>query len=206
MTKISPEQVAAIAAVGTPPGTTVAQWVAKARQESGFRTDVEDFLGSGHWGLWQIDEDHFGKPGMPAASSKEAFIIGLKIPGFNWMAAKALYAQSGWAPWRASGGKPTPSPADERAAGTPDNTVLEGGDGGILGTAGDFVDSINPVDELTAIVPAILAGAKWIGNPANWTRVVQVGAGIGIVLIAASIVIRPVVNDAVKNVGKAVPL
>jgi hypothetical protein len=212
MGKLTPEQVAGVVTgIGPPAGTTVAQWVAKSRQESGHNPEIQDFLSSGHWGLWQIWEDHFGSPGMPGASSKSAFVVALKIPQLNFQAAKALYQRDGWAPWRASGGKPTPNPTDERAAANPDKSINASGGGGVL--PDNPLDALNPVDEIqaalqpfTAIIDPIVSAAEWLGNPANWMRIVQVGGGVVIGIVALGIALKPVTEEVAKTVKGLKPI
>jgi len=212
MTILTAEQVAGVvnSSGGPPSGTTTAQWVSVARRESGFNTDVEDFLKSGHIGLWQIgSREHFQKYGSNYGTEAQ-FKSVLKSPLVNWFVARQLYMASGWAPWRASGGTPVPSSADTRAAANPDSSIGNAG-GGDLGGAipvgvGSVIKDLNPMDDVVAFLKTItdplLKFAEWVGNPHNWIRVVQVGAGIALGVVAVSIVLRPVIDDASSTIKK----
>lgn len=204
MPTLTAAQVAGVAS-NPPTGSTTAQWVAKARQESGFRTDVEDFLSSGHWGLWQISEDHWDKPWNDNVGSKANFVNMLKGANFNWRQAQFLYSEArenggtGWEPWNASGGAPRPSAADNAAAGTPDTSVgAGGGDAGDLGEAISGLGPLNPLDDVYQAVKAgvqtLIDAAKWLGDPGNWVRVLQVGGGIALALVAVTIVLKPAIT------------
>lgn len=206
MTILTAEQVAGtVSAGGGPPsGTTVAQWVALARRESGFNDSVQDFLMSGHWGLWQISEDHFERYGSQYGT-KENFVAALKSPLVNWNVAARLYDDSGWSPWRASGGPPIPSRADNDAAANAD-TAFGASGGGDLGGAvpqgvGPALEALDPIgsiaDVLKSVLDPILAAAKWIGDPHNWTRVIEVVGGIALGIVAANIVLKPVVDESI---------
>jgi len=206
--KITAAQVAGVVTVmGPPEGTSVAEWVAKARQESQFRTDVQDYLNSDHWGLWQISANHHDAPGMFDNNGKDSFRESIKSPGPNFYAAKALYAKSNWRPWLASGGRPSTTQADRDAAANPD--MEYGHANGDIHKAGigDLIDEIpglpDPVaslnDVLNKFLDPLMAAAKWIGNAANWIRIVQVGAGVALGIAAVSIVARPYVEDATST-------
>ncbi len=210
MPKITPNQVAGVVAVmGAPEGTSVAEWVAKSRQESQHRTDVQDFLSSDHWGLWQISAGHFDEPGMFDNNGKDSFRESIKSPGPNFYAAKTLYKNSGWRSWLATGGRPATNAEDRAAAANPD--MAYGHQTGDIHKAGigDLIDEIpglpDPVAALTDVLikflDPILAAAKWVGNAANWVRIVQVGAGVGLAIVAVSIVAKPVVEDVKKSVS-----
>ena len=208
--QLTAKQVAGIVAdIGPPSGTTVAEWVAKSRQESGHRDDIEDFAGSGHWGLWQISETHWktlnGRyAGHPQGD--EMFASWLRQPRYNFVAAKILFEKDGWRPWNASGGKPTPNAADKAAAGSPEDTA--GSD--VLRGAGDLVESgVDAVtDPLGAIVGPIMDAvallkdaAVWISDRDNWIRILQVGGGVALALVAASIVVKPIISSTAKTVS-----
>lgn len=202
MTILTAEQVAGVVlTIGPPAGTTVAQWVAKARQESGFNTDAVSVTGC-CVGLWQINVDaHMSKIG---AVNRDDAVSQMKSPLRNWYVAKLVYAADGWRPWTASGGKPVPSSADLAAAQNPDSTLAKSG-GGDPGEAKPGFGALDPIQALSnalgAIVDPILAAGKWLGDPGNWVRVAQVTAGIGLALIAATLFAKPVVTDVKKTVS-----
>jgi hypothetical protein len=203
MTTLTAAQVAGIvnSGGGPPSGSTTAEWVAKARQESSFIVEKEDFLHSGHWGLWQISENHFEKYGSQYGT-KENFVNVLKnSPLVQWNVARRLFADSGWAPWRASGGKPTPTATDIAAAGNPDTSVAGSGAGDVGEAVPQGLSNVlgNPIDKIADILQTVLqpitAAAEWIGDPHNWVRVVQVIGGIALGIVATSIVLRPVIDS-----------
>jgi hypothetical protein len=203
MTTLTAAQVAGIVASGggPPSGSTAAEWVAKARQESQFRTDIEDFLGSGHWGLWQISENHFEKYGSQYGT-KENFVNVLKnSPLVQWNVARRLFADEGWAPWRASGGKPIPTAADTQAVANPDTSIAGqgAGDPGEAVPQGIGPTLSNPIEGIANVLQTVLqpitAAAEWLGDPQNWVRIVQVIGGVALGLVAASIVLRPAIDS-----------
>jgi hypothetical protein len=205
MPTLTANQVAGVIIdIGPPAGTTVAEWVTVARKESGFSTDIEDYLGSGHIGLWQISVDHYTK--APTQVSKEEFRKQLENPTFNFMMAKAVYlAAGGWSPWKSSiGTRPVPSAADMSAANNPDKSAsTPGGLSASLGNLipGNPLDALTaPIDALKAIVEPVLAAAKWIGNPGNWIRVVQVVGGIALGLVAVALVLQPAVSEVKRAI------
>src|SRR5688500_8803322 len=83
-----------VKAAGPPAGTTVAEWVAKADEESDYYADADNGIAAG---LWQINYRVHKQ--LPNAD--------LFKPGTNFQAAKRTHnAAGGWSPWNASGGKP----------------------------------------------------------------------------------------------------
>lgn len=197
MARMQPTEVAQLAAFITPAGSTVAEWVEKAKQESGYDPTVVNL--SNHVGLWQIAASHYGEAGMPDASSKTDFIEKLKEPKNNWQAARALYAASGWRPWLASGGRPTPSREALEAAGAID----QGGRNNPLEAIPHTLGDLNPVDDVVDVikqfVDPVLSVAKWLGDPNNWLRIVQVVGGITLGIAAATLLAKPQVEELVKR-------
>lgn len=202
MPKLTAAQVAGVCQ-DPPEGSTTAEWVAKARQESGFDTEVQDFLGLDHWGLFQISASHWNadyNENGRMTGSKENFRAMLKGANFNWQQAKWLYVKdreaggSGWRPWAASGGKPTPTAADRAAAGEPDSSIGNSG-GGDLGEAIPGLGPVNPLDDawraLVKVADLIGQAALWISDRGNWARVAQVVVGTGLVVAAAAIIVKP---------------
>lgn len=202
MNRLTPQQVAGIVAGSEPPGTTVPEWIAKARQESGLNADA---VNGNAVGLWQVmvtaHMDKIGAVSIEDAKSQ------MKSPLRNWYVTRQIYAESGWKPWAASGGKPTPTAADRAAATTPDLSVSKSG--GFAGDPGAAVplsvtdigpDSILGV--LKNVAELIAKAAAWISEEGNIVRVVQVAGGVALGLVAVSIVLKPVAEE----VGKVSPL
>lgn len=204
MTVLTDRQVAGIvnSGGGPPSGTTTAQWVALARRESHFDTDVQDFLASDHWGLWQIGATtHFSKYGSQYGTVAN-FRGVLKSPLVNWNVASRLYTDQKWAPWRFSGPVPPPtSQKDKDAAANPDTSIGGQGGGDLGGAIPEGIGPTlgNPLDKITDILGTVLdpikAAAEWLGDPHNWTRIVQVVGGVALGIVAVSLVIKPVVED-----------
>jgi hypothetical protein len=205
MPKISAAEVAGIVATagGPPAGTTVAEWVAKSRQESSHDTTAVSPTGCCH-GLWQINVGkHMDK--INAVSREDAISI-MRSPLRNWYVARLIYAEAGgWSPWAASGGRPIPIAEDLAAAGAPDRGTAGSG-GGDPGEAIPGVGPINPIDDVTdflsGIFDPVMKAVAWLGNPGNWVRVVQVGGGIALGIVAVGAILKPAAQEVVSTVGK----
>lgn len=196
MAKLTAQEVAGVVrAIGAPSGTTVAEWIEKAYQESKFDSEIEDFLHSGHWGLFQISEQHIGKAGTTSVAD-------LKVPVKNFQVAKVLYGESGWRPWAASGGKPNPRAEFVAAANDPSLGAipLEGHEPiGVLddleNVAGDTAAAIRTG------VQVLTDAGKWLTDTHNIARILYVTGGIVLGIVAISIVAKPVVSDVAKTVS-----
>jgi len=207
-------QVAGVVAdLGAPGGTTVAQWVAKARVESRFRFKCHNEINA--VGLWQIRDIHYATMAGRISSTftdKATFASWLENPRQNFQAAKILYEQSGWQPWAASGGRPTPNADDNAAAAAPDDS------GGWQRGVGDVVEGAvdtvtDPLAGIAAVAESIRAAfaaviefanriGAWISEPGNWLRVAQVAGGLTLGVGAILIVARPAVEDVTGEVVK----
>lgn len=200
--RLTPEQVAAIAASGTPAGTTVAQWVAKSRQESGHDADAVSPTGC-CIGLWQVNVDANSDLIQESQVSRGNAVSVMKSPWRNWAVTRAIYERQGWAAWKASGGKPVPTQRDKQAAQNPDNSMSPGD----IGEAIPGIGPVNPIDDvadfLGQIIDPVLSAAKWLGDPGNWVRIIQVGGGITLGIVALSIALKPVSREVVGTVSKA---
>lgn len=83
----------------------------------------------------------------------------------------------------------------------------------LLGTVSDPLGALgsvpNPVDVLRQFVPLADAALKlgaWVGNPANWIRILQVGGGLALGIIAVSIVAKPLVDETGRTIQRFKPL
>lgn len=186
---MEPSQVAGIVGfVGPPSGTTVAEWVAKARQESSFDPKAKNGT---HYGLWQISQQHEGIVFSPKGAKFPAWCYD---PSNNFKAARELFEQAkrsrgdGWLPWAASGGKPTPTKEDEASA--------EGGN-----WSDPLEDAVGLVtDPLEKIVELATAGYEWISDRKNIGRVALTLIG-GIVVVGALITLaKPAVVNAKEGI------
>lgn len=222
MPVLTARQVAGLAAVDTPRGTTVAEWVAKARQESTFNTDAVSPSGC-CVGLWQVNvrancdlinecRDGSGDQADKIRSGKMV----MKSATRNWYVTKAIYARQGWQAWSASGGRPSPSAADREAAANPDYSTAgqgaaaidpdtgrpyPGGEPGVeeepFHTAREAVDVLG--DTLSAIVEAVGAVGAWLADRHNWVRIALVVGGGAAALAAIGIAIKPQVESTVQS-------
>jgi hypothetical protein len=82
----------------------------------------------------------------------------------------------------------------------------------LVGTIQDPLGALgsvpNPIDVLRQFVPLADAALKlgsWVGNPANWVRIVQVTAGMALGIAAASLIAKPAVDEAARTVRKVKP-
>lgn len=176
---------------GPPEGTTVAEWVAKSRQESSHRPAVVNVgKGKRHVGLWQIQETHAGKEGSP--DNPDMFVQWLKNPHNNWKIARKLYEDGGWRPWAASGGKPTPTGADTEAA--------EEGSVTWKDPLSALSDPFNTLEDAAgAIADAVTSGYEWITQRKNVTRLALGGVGVLVVVAAIAALAKPSVEGLVPG-------
>jgi hypothetical protein len=214
-------QVAGIAAVGTPEGTTVAEWVEKARQEAGSRgcpagrinADATSGIATG---VWQVNvsanRDLIPETAVSIANGHAV----MRSPLRNWEVTKMIFERQGWQAWRASGGKPTPSDAARRAAGDRDTSVTDSG-GSVDGAPEEGVEAQSVLDILTSTpraiaalagylkdaVEVLVAAGKWIADPGNWARVALVGAGGAGMIIGLRVVAQPVIAPIEQKITGA---
>jgi len=186
--------------------------VAVALAESGGNTTATNSNsdGSTDTGLWQINSVH-------QRTHSGWTVAWLKDPMNNAVAmAEVSGGGSNWSPWVAyKNGKyrqflDRGKTAAEAATGLSITDRLGDIIGGVANpveTAGGIVDAFgniitSPLEAITAIVQPALAAATWLGNPANWLRIIQVIGGVALGLVAASIVVKPVVEDVGTTIAK----
>lgn len=211
-------QVAGIVAAvegGPPPGTSVAEWVATARNESSFRTAVRN---GSYVGLWQIGDFHGPlvkrHTGYSLPTDRAGFGRWLESPLHNWTAAKAVYAAQGWRAWEASH---RPSPADTAAARSPDHSVATSG--GAVAQGGEVgpergVEAENVLDifgfatdvpgQLAKIAGVLIDAGQWIADRNNWSRVALVVGGGTVAVAALTTLARPALEPVADAAAKAV--
>lgn len=186
----------------------IAQWVAIALAESSGRVNARNACCTG---LWQIHKVHAGSiPGAP--SSESEFRDWLSRPIQNAKAAKNVYDRQGFNAWEVytNGRYRAFMGRGEAAASNPDVTAaaeMSGSDASV----GDIIDvgvdvlTPEPLEAIGAAITNLFTiikdAALWIGNPANWIRIIQVGGGLALGIAAASIVVKPVVTDIKKTVS-----
>lgn len=87
-----------------------------------------------------------------------------------------------------------------------------GGLGSIVEAAteapGEVLGALNPLDDMYRAVAGALswvgAAAGWIGDPHNWVRVLQVGGGIVLALVAVNIFMKPAIDQVASPIINAV--
>jgi hypothetical protein len=194
--KLTARQVAGIVkAVGPPSGTTVAEWVQVAKDESSYRTDALSVTGCCR-GLWQVNvRVHLAKIGVQTvAQGHGAMSDGVR----NFQVAKVIYQESkSWRPWDAvRGAKPVVSAEARAAAANPDmgyavdKAANPTPAGELFGAAADIVTS--PVDAalsgIKALVDVVNRVGSWVSDPHNWTRTGYVVGGVALVIAAGAAV------------------
>jgi hypothetical protein len=151
------------------------------------------------YGLWQINM--YGSLGpdrrrtFGLTSNNDLF-----NPETNAKIAGQLWRASGFTPWRNTYRSDAYDKVYPRAVAAKDAVTLGEGKGG-GGIFGGLVDSLNPfgavdnvVELLTGPVKWLGAAALWIGNPQNWVRILQVGGGLVLGVVAVSIALSPTVK------------
>ena len=193
MAVLTAAQVAGIASQGTPSGTTVAEWVQVAKDESSYRTDALSPTGCCR-GLWQINvsahRDLIPETKVSIANGHAA----MQGANRNWELAKLVYAKQGWRAWSVvKGARPVPSAEARAAAAAPDFSVANSG--GAVG--GKPEEGVQPVDPISAVADSLFGGFQaiveflnrlgaWVSDAHNWTRVGYVVGGAALVLAAGS--------------------
>jgi hypothetical protein len=196
--RLTANQVAGIAKTETPGGTTVAQWVAKARQESGFDTDADS---GSSVGLWQVNVNaHHGNFTLP--DNVDEARAQMKSPVRNWYVTKLIFGAQGWRAWAASGGEPRPTSADIAAADAPDLSIAGQGGADEPGVQ-EGIGPVNPLNALSNPLEAIRDLVKWVSDPNTWKRLALASAGIAAVIVGASIIAKPITEPAAKGLAGA---
>lgn len=194
MPVVSDKEIATYALIPDVEREAVAVAVALAESGGDTSTRHVNSNGSIDVGLWQINSVH--RSSNPTWT--EAW---LKDPAHN---AEAMRTVSGngtnWAPWvgYSSGAYKQYLNRGRSAAGAVQGkgsvtdavgAAIEDPLGVFSGVLGDPLGALAAmIAPFTKIVEPVLALASWVGNPANWIRIVQVNAGVGLVLIAAAAV------------------
>lgn len=183
---------------GGPAGMAVAIAIAENRSKDPNATNRNP-NGTTDTGLWQINSVH-------QRTHPNWTTAWLKVPANNAQ-AMAVVSSNGmnWQPWTTYKNGDY-KPFIERAAKAVENAggdIPEAGLGVLAGEIPVIGDPLQGIaDTVGRLLDPILAVAKWFGDPSNWGRVLQVGGGLALGLIAASIVAKPVIQDVRKTVGK----
>lgn len=208
MPKLSDTQVVAVCQAGGFSGSGLVGATALVFAESGGNTEAvhvnADTWHSVDRGLFQFNSHwhpEVTNPFDPVASAKRACDLSHNGANFSgWSTAKngALNAQLGRAT-RAVKAAGVNVSGPGGGIGSVIGGVLAGpggaAAGGAIGSGG--VSIPNPLSGLEAIGAAVAAAAAWIGDPHNTVRILEVGAGLAILLA----VTYSLVNET--DVGKA---
>jgi Lysozyme like domain len=207
MANLSPVEVAAYALRAGFRGQNAATAVAVSQAEnvSGSTTaQNHNSNGSVDVGLWQINSSNANPSAMtdPLANAQEAFRLSSSGRGWNnWTNFRnkkyLLFLPIAEAAVLAAQAR-HPDLGVEVAGTTPidKSTLLPG-------------QSPNPqqpsiVDEFRAVIDAFNRIGSWVSNPQNWTRVLLVGVGGALTIVAISAISRPVTEPAIKAAAKVV--
>ena len=206
MAKLTARQVAGIVAgTGPPRGTTVAEWVQVAMDESSLNTEALSPTGCCR-GLWQINvakhKDKIPEAAVSVANGHQA----MKSPLRNWHVAGLIYQEAGsWRPWSAvRGAKPVVSSTARDAAANPDYSIATSGGAVRDPTTGKVgpepgVEAISVLDPIEGLAKSLFGGFEaiveflnrmgaWVSDPHNWTRVGYVTGGALLVIVAGAAV------------------
>lgn len=150
------------------------------------------------YGLWQINM--YGKLG-PARRAKFGLSSNSDLydPATNARAMAAIsHGGSDFSPWSTytsgayrkylSGGGAVQA-SDAQQAGV----------GDLLGSGLDGLKGLLSIAEL------MVGAGRWIANPHNWVRVLQVGVGVGIVYVGVGIVAKGELRPVLQQVAGALP-
>lgn len=207
MAVLTAPQIAGIVTAQPPPaGTTVAEWVQVALDESSGRTDAVSPTGCCR-GLWQINvakhRDKIPEASVSIANGHAA----MSSPLRNWYVARQVYTEAGsWRPWDAvKGAKPVVGTTARQAAAAPDYSVARSGGGvdptntGGAASPEQGVEGESILDLVTSPLDAVMDGLRallevvnrvgaWVSDPHNWTRVAYVvGGGLLVVMAGAAV-------------------
>lgn len=180
-----------------------ATMTAIALAESGGNTNAHNAVPpDDSYGLWQINM--YGPLGparrrdLGLSSNTELF-----NPQTNAKAAKYVYDRQGFRAWSVyTNNKYQQYMQRGRAA--VDATSGSSSDKPISERVGDVLsDPTGLIGIFNPLVDSVLSGFTWIGNPANWIRILQVGGGIVLAIVAANIVVS---NTGVKDTANKAAL
>lgn len=179
--------------------------IAVASLESGFNpgslADDSDDLS---YGLWQINMKGSLGPSRRAQyglANNQA----LYDPATNARVMAAL-SKNGkdWSAWSTF----TRGPAKVlavRYTTTAAEIIAAGGGGGIIGAIGNASDAAGAAgDAMGDIATATRATYNWVSDRNNWTRVMKVVAGAGLLIGGLYLVTRPIVTSQIEKVATAV--
>jgi len=166
-------------------------WVATIMAESSGNPKASNGT---HFGLTQMSQDHAGThpAGSPAMPAYKQYMF---VPVNNLKGAKSLFAVQGVGAWKASElGRRKWKTKAEASVALPKQPSLTEIVGDVTGSD-PLEDALGLVtDPLEGIVNAIDNARKWITEPNNWFRILQVGGGITLAIVAAAVVIKPYVG------------
>ena len=210
MATLSAVQVAALAYMAGWREKEIAEAVAVAKGESGYRTDAAN---SCCVGLWQVNLKAHGVSAEdmkdPAKNAAKAYAIYKsaggwctrgKPPNCNpWQA----YGKGNWNGALSEGTRALASLKKQMASGkTPadiaNSSFLEGLGEGITSS----IPGADTAAVLTAFVDALNRVGAWISDPENWVRIVKVMGGVTIVIVGGAVIAKDPIVSGLRTAKK----
>lgn len=162
--------------------------VAIAWAESDWRPEIRNHVGAGHFGLWQISALHF--------PNRDASKVNWQDPATNAKYAKKVFDAQGYNAWTAYR-NPKMMAAIPKAIKAVQAATIDNAPAPDIPSPGDL---LNPLDSLGALATDVGRAGQWLGNPANWLRIVYVIVGGALVIGALVVVAKPVVDPVLNAV------
>ncbi len=239
--KLTAPQIAGYAAGAGFPSGQIPTAIAIALAESGGDTEARGdvALQTTTWGpsvgLWQIRS--LKPAALAKASGADSYRDAAKLtdPVFNAAAARAIYAERGWAPWstypgayllhlpRAKAAAQSPAPVGGGAAAPAGGGTVQ--PVGLVDDLGKLllpgtvvldalgVDSVQDmlgaakqgVGLLGNLVAFIAKAAAWMADPGNWLRVLKVWVGSWLVVLGLALTAWPAASKVAGVAANVVP-
>jgi Lysozyme like domain len=189
--KLSATQVASYAITAGFPNAEVPMAVEVARLESGFDPNKIGKLDPRDLGLMQINSHYH----------PEVLTINWRDGQENMSLAYRIWRQRGWGEWHTSlaarasllAGTTDSKSAAASAKATQQQSV------DVVGAVGDSLGAAK------AGIEALNRTGRWISNPSNILRIVEVVAGGGLLLVAIAAISRPVIEPVAKTAAEFTP-
>lgn len=207
MATLTLQQAAAYARAAGFTGDALVDIVAVAEPESSLSTTVVNSIGC--VGVWQINQP------VHVKDHPNWTVAWLQDPGNNAAAAYTVWQQQGmsaWQSWTTGRAAGYVSAAQVAVASVGGGTATGTATTAALTTATPATGTVTQADllgdsgkALGSIAHVIIAGAAWVANPDNWSRLIYVVLGGGIILVGLEMVGVPVMTPVTMMMpeGKA---
>lgn len=210
---VSDGQLAALAAINFDPGNndvaTVATAIALAESGGNERAHNQNAATrDDSYGLWQINM--YGDLGPARRRQFDLKSNADLYDQFkNAQVAGDIWNASGFTPWSTyKSGEYKKFMARATAATHEGGAPATGSTGDLpLGDRISDALSIDPLDAFKMLIdPAlkvfdvIIKAGEWVGTPSNWIRIIQVGGGVVLAIVAISVVVNPTLEKATKAI------